>query len=123
WTGIGAGGVDKGHGHDLPTQLREGESLAVLGHQAQLRRWPNPRQAVTLSGSVTQNGQQPATRRQDNEHAYTPCGPYVHVHSLLSWSLLLPLPDLIITHNFRELRERPKGQVVDNKKGAADNKL
>src|SRR5437667_12308765 len=54
WTGIGAGGVDKGHGHDLPTQLREGESLAVLGHQAQLRRWPNPRQAVTLSGSVTQ---------------------------------------------------------------------
>jgi len=30
---------------------------------------------------------------------------------------------LTITHNFRELRERPKGQVVDNKKGAADNKL
>ena len=29
---------------------------------------------------------------------------------------------LTITHNFRELRERPKGQVVDNKKGAADNK-
>jgi hypothetical protein len=31
--------------------------------------------------------------------------------------------ELTITHNFRELRERPKGQVVDNKKGAADNKL
>jgi len=30
---------------------------------------------------------------------------------------------LTITHNFRELRARPKGQVVDNKKGAADNKL
>jgi hypothetical protein len=30
---------------------------------------------------------------------------------------------LTITHNFRELRERPKGQIVDNKKGAADNKL
>src|SRR5713101_2734134 len=33
-----------------------------------------------------------------------------------------PYP-LTITHNFRELRERPKGQVVDNKKGAADNKF
>jgi len=33
------------------------------------------------------------------------------------------LKALIITHNFRELRERPKGQVVENKKGAADNKL
>ena len=31
--------------------------------------------------------------------------------------------DLTITHNFRELRERPKGQRVDNKKGAADNTL
>ena len=31
--------------------------------------------------------------------------------------------DLSITHNFRELRERLKGQGVDNKKGAADNKL
>jgi hypothetical protein len=30
---------------------------------------------------------------------------------------------LTITHNFRELRERPKGQIVDNKKGVADNKL
>ncbi len=30
---------------------------------------------------------------------------------------------LTITHNFRELRERPEGQVVDNKKGADDNKL
>jgi len=29
---------------------------------------------------------------------------------------------LTITHNFRELRERPKGEVVDNKKGAVDNK-
>jgi len=33
------------------------------------------------------------------------------------------LKNLTITHNFRELRERPKGQIVDNKKGAADNKL
>ena len=32
-------------------------------------------------------------------------------------------PELTITHNFCELRERPKGQIVDNKKGAADNKL
>ena len=31
--------------------------------------------------------------------------------------------DLIITHNFCELRERYKGQVVDNKKGVADNTL
>jgi len=31
--------------------------------------------------------------------------------------------DLTITHNFRELRERPKRQVVDNKKGVADNML
>jgi len=35
----------------------------------------------------------------------------------------VPILGLTITHNFRELRERPKGQVVDNKKGAADNKL
>ncbi len=35
----------------------------------------------------------------------------------------LPLWCLTITHNFRERRERSKGQVVDNKKGAADNKL
>jgi len=34
-----------------------------------------------------------------------------------------PTLDLTITQNFRELRERPKGQVVDNKKGAADNEL
>src|SRR2546428_10886249 len=34
-----------------------------------------------------------------------------------------PLIKLTITHNFRELRERPEGQVVDNKKGADDNKL
>src|SRR5438093_1036512 len=34
-----------------------------------------------------------------------------------------PLSLLTITHNFRELRERPKGQGVDTKKGAADNKL
>ena len=33
------------------------------------------------------------------------------------------LMELTITHNFRELRERPEGQVVDNKKGADDNKL
>jgi hypothetical protein len=31
--------------------------------------------------------------------------------------------DLTITHNFRALRERPKVQGVDNKKGAADNQL
>ena len=31
-------------------------------------------------------------------------------------------PVLTITNNFRELRERPKGEVVDNKKGAVDNK-
>jgi len=30
---------------------------------------------------------------------------------------------LTITHNFRALREQPKGQVGDNKKGAADNTL
>ena len=34
-----------------------------------------------------------------------------------------PFLQLIITHNFRALRERPKGQGVDNKKGAADNEL
>jgi hypothetical protein len=34
-----------------------------------------------------------------------------------------PLSELTITHNFRELRERPKRQVVDNKKGVADNML
>ena len=33
------------------------------------------------------------------------------------------LPDLTITHNFRALRERPKVQGVDNKKGVADNQL
>ena len=31
--------------------------------------------------------------------------------------------NLIITHNFRELRKRPDGQVGEKKKGAADNKL
>jgi ABC-type transport system substrate-binding protein len=31
--------------------------------------------------------------------------------------------ELTITHNFRALREQPKGQVGDNKKGAADNTL
>ena len=30
---------------------------------------------------------------------------------------------LTITHNFRALREQPKGQVGDNKNGAADNTL
>ena len=30
---------------------------------------------------------------------------------------------LTITHNFRALREQPKGQVGDKKKGAADNTL
>jgi hypothetical protein len=30
---------------------------------------------------------------------------------------------LTITHNFRALREQPKGQVGENKKGAADNTL
>jgi len=34
-----------------------------------------------------------------------------------------PHHGLTITHNSRELRERSKGQVVDNKKGATDNKL
>jgi len=38
------------------------------------------------------------------------------------WASLLVL-GLTITHNFRELRERPKRQVVDNKKGVADNML
>src|SRR6266699_2223933 len=37
--------------------------------------------------------------------------------------LALTPNNLTITHNFRELRERPEGQVVDNKKGADDNKL
>jgi hypothetical protein len=35
----------------------------------------------------------------------------------------LPIKGLTITHNFRALRERPKVQGVDNKKGAADNQL
>ena len=35
----------------------------------------------------------------------------------------LSLQGLTITHNFCALRERPKGQVVDHKKGVADNKL
>jgi hypothetical protein len=34
-----------------------------------------------------------------------------------------PVAQLTITHNFRALREQPKGQVGDNKKGAADNTL
>jgi hypothetical protein len=34
-----------------------------------------------------------------------------------------PVLALTITHNFRALREQPKGQVGDNKKGAADNTL
>ena len=37
-----------------------------------------------------------------------------------------PAVELTITHNFCELRERPKGQVVDkvdNKKGVADDTL
>ncbi len=34
-----------------------------------------------------------------------------------------PMYHLTITHNFRALREQPKGQVGDNKKGAADNTL
>jgi len=34
-----------------------------------------------------------------------------------------PLVELTITHNFGELRERPKGQVGNKKKGAVDNKL
>ena len=36
---------------------------------------------------------------------------------------LIPNSGLTITHNFRALREQPKGQVGDNKKGAADNTL
>ena len=37
--------------------------------------------------------------------------------------LSTPPLGLTITHNFRALRERPKVQGVDNKKGAADNQL
>jgi primosomal replication protein N len=40
-----------------------------------------------------------------------------------SWRLFVPCTCLTITHNFRALRERPKVQGVDNKKGAADNQL
>ena len=36
---------------------------------------------------------------------------------------MTPVKGLTITHNFCELWERPKGQIVDNKKGAADNTL
>ncbi len=36
---------------------------------------------------------------------------------------MTPACDLTITHNFCALRERPKGQVVEKKKGAADNTL
>lgn len=39
---------------------------------------------------------------------------------------VFPIDELTITHNFCELRERPKGQVVDkvdNKKGVADDTL
>ena len=41
---------------------------------------------------------------------------------LASLQAMSPATELTITHNFRELRERPKGEVVDNKKGAVDNK-
>jgi hypothetical protein len=34
-----------------------------------------------------------------------------------------PFLELSITHNFHELRERPKGQRVEKKQGAADNTL
>ena len=57
---------------------------------------------------------------------FPPCSmPSLPTIYSLSWRLCrLPPPlGLTITHNFRELRERPKGQVVANKKGAADNKL
>src|SRR5262249_61113183 len=67
WTSIGARGVDEGNRHDLPTQFPEGESLAVLGRQAQLRRRPNPRQAVALSGGRAECGHKAAKRCQHNE--------------------------------------------------------
>ena len=38
-------------------------------------------------------------------------------------TLRAPFCPLTITHNFRALREQPKGQGGDNKKGAADNTL
>ena len=42
------------------------------------------------------------------------------VDCMVSW---FPTHTLTITHNFRALREQPKGQVGENKKGAADNTL
>jgi len=41
----------------------------------------------------------------------------------LTETLLTHAYALTITHNFRALREQPKGQVGDNKNGAADNTL
>ena len=47
-----------------------------------------------------------------------------YIHDLeLRARMQLQVNRLTITHNSRELRERSKGQVVDNKKGATDNKL
>ena len=50
---------------------------------------------------------------------------WYHEHPILPVDSASPFPatGLTITHNFRALREQPKGQVGDNKKGAADNTL
>jgi hypothetical protein len=58
---------------------------------------------------------------------------YLTQYALIFYDLQLilapmppPLPSpikLTITHNFCKLQERLKGQIVDNKKGAADNTL
>src|SRR5213076_2210803 len=79
WTGVGAGGVDEGHRHDLPAQLLEGESLAILGRQAHLWRRPNLRQAVTFSGGVAEGGRKPAHHCQHNEYLNAP--PVLHLHA------------------------------------------
>jgi len=44
-------------------------------------------------------------------------------HAETQLTALTPPRGLTITHNFRELRERPKRQGVEKKKGVADNML
>jgi hypothetical protein len=74
------------------SSLRESR-LAVLGRQAQLRRRPPPRQALTLSGGRAECGRNPDDHCQHHEHLNAPPMSPVHIASLPS-RVLLGCPSL-----------------------------
>ena len=102
----------------------EPRSLAILqselGDNREAETWKKPGDALADAGLIAHQ-----TVGADQGAGLVKGCALVGLRHHPAWChLLRPLAmGLSITHNFRELRERLKGQGVDNKKGAADNKL